>query len=78
MSERDRIVDLPAPPRSKDDGIAIFACEHTGTSSAGKQAFMVTVKDPPKVRPTCPACGLPGRHVGHETAQRLMALKGAP
>jgi hypothetical protein len=72
---RQDVVDVPPPPRSKDDGVAIFACEHERTTHANVSAYLVAVKDPPKARPQCPTCGLSARHVGHDTAQRLLSLQ---
>jgi hypothetical protein len=68
------VVDLPAPPRSADDGVVIFACEHQGTSFVGKRGFLTTVKDPPKgPPPVCPTCGKAALHVGHSAAQRILS-----
>lgn len=59
------VVDLPAPPRSADDGVVIFACEPHG--------FLTTVKDPPRgPRPVCPTCRQAAKHVGHAVAQRIL------
>lgn len=67
-------VDLPPAPRSIDDGVVIFVCEHEGTAHSKKLGFMTTVKDPPKGRPNCKVCGKPCKHVSPATAQRLLAV----
>jgi hypothetical protein len=64
-------VDLPPPPRSKDDGIYIFACEHPEGGD-----FCVTMKTVPKVIPLCVTCGRPSLHVGHDTVHRILARAG--
>jgi len=64
------VVDLPPPPRSVEDGVAIFACEEHG--------FLTTVRDPPKgPRPVCPVCGQRAMHVGPATAKSILDRSGA-
>lgn len=66
----------PPPPRFVNDGVVIFVCEHEGTALHGTQAFMDIVKDPPRTRPRCSTCGQPAKHVGPDTARRLLDGEG--
>ena len=67
----------PPPPRSVNDGVVIFVCEHEGTTFYRTHAtFMDIVRDPPKARPTCTTCGKPAKHVGPDAARRLLDGEG--